>query len=67
MTTLQRIDTWHKTVKGYIVFGLIELVAAYIIGSLAIDNGRLLLWTLTIILVIGTLQNFVKAVFKKRV
>ncbi len=66
MTTLQRVNTWHKTVKGYIVFGLIELVAAYIIGSFAIDNGRLLLWTLTIVLAIGGLQNLVKAVFKKK-
>lgn len=66
MTPSPRIDTWHKTVKGYIVFGLIELAAAYIIGSFAIDNGRLLLWTLTIVLLIGALQNFAKAVFNKK-
>lgn len=54
---LQKLDTWHKTKQGLLVFGLVELIAAYILASLALNSGSLLQWTLAIVLLIGGLQN----------
>lgn len=54
---LQKLDTWHKAKQGLLVFGLVELIAAYILASLALNSGSLLQWTLAIVLLIGGLQN----------
>jgi hypothetical protein len=57
---LQAIDKWHKTKLGHLTFGLAELLLAYLFASLAIDSGSLLEYTVTIILFVGSIQNFVK-------
>ena len=59
---LQKIDAWHKTREGLLVFGLVEAIAAYIMSSLAIDSGSLIQWTLTFVLVIGVIQNTARLV-----
>lgn len=59
---LQSIDRWHKTKLGYLVFGLVELAAAYGFASLAIDRGSWWWYVLTLILLVGTLQNLVKLI-----
>jgi hypothetical protein len=61
---LQKLDTWHKTKQGLFVFGLIELIAAYILASLAINSGSLLQWGLAIILLLGSLQNGFKLIMR---
>lgn len=66
MDTLHRLDKWHKTVKGHLVYAVVELVAGYIVIAGAIDSGRLLLWTAGIVLVIGGLQNLVQAALIKK-
>ena len=57
---IDKLDAFHKTRLGYLVFGLIELGLAYMVSLKAIDNGNLILWTLAFILLFGFLQNFVR-------
>jgi len=57
---LKAIDKWHKTRAGLLAFALVELLLAYAAASWAIDSGNLLVYLLTIVLLIGSLQNFIK-------
>lgn len=57
---LQALDKWHKTKPGYLIAGLVELAIAYGFASLAIDRGNLWWYLLTLIFLVGALQNFVK-------
>lgn len=58
--TLAKLDKFHKTRRGYAVFGLVEAGLAYAFFSLAVNSGSLWQWALTAILIVGILQNFVK-------
>jgi hypothetical protein len=58
-TALEQIDAWHKTKHGYLLFGLGELLLAYGFFSWAIDNGHLWTYFIGIILLVGTMRNFV--------
>lgn len=64
MDAVHKLDKRHQTRAGYIAFGLVELAAAYAFASWAIGSGRLLAWFLTIVFLIGGLQNFVKLAAK---
>jgi hypothetical protein len=55
---LKKLDAFHQTRTGYIVFGLLELALAYLFFSLAVNSGSLWQWAVVIILGIGVLQNF---------
>lgn len=59
---LRRIDTWHKTKPGLLLFGLIELGVAYGFASLAIDRGNLWYYLLTLIFLAGAVQNLVRLI-----
>ena len=59
---LERFDKWHKSKLGYLVAGLVELAIAYGFASLAIDRGSLIWYLLTLIFLVGALQNFVKLI-----
>jgi hypothetical protein len=59
--TLQALDKFHKTRRGYLVFGLVELAMSYGFASWALSGGNLLDWALTFILLFGAAQNFVQA------
>jgi hypothetical protein len=59
---LKQLDHWHKTRIGLAVFGVIELGLAYGFISLAIDRGNFFWYLLTLIFLIGTLQNLVKLI-----
>jgi hypothetical protein len=61
---MARIEAFHKTSRGYLIFGVIELALAYLFISWAIDSGSLLDWFLTIILLAGFVQNLVRLVRK---
>ena len=66
---LQKLDRWHKTRLGLLTFGLVELALTYGFMSLAIDRGNLWWYLLTLLFLIGMLQNFVHLVgsfFNKR-
>jgi len=57
---LQKLDEFHKTRPGYLVFGVIELAMAYGFADWALDTGALWWWVIAIFLFAGALQNFFK-------
>lgn len=59
---MNALDKWHKTRIGFLVFGLVELLLAYGAASWAIDNGNVLLYLATFILLIGGVQNLIKLI-----
>jgi len=62
---LERLDQFHKTRRGYAVFGLVELLMAWGFLDWALDTGNLLWWIVTAFLLLGVLQNFYQAIFWK--
>lgn len=59
--TLDRIDNFHKTKKGRLTFGIIELLAAYLFISLAIDSGSIWQYVAAVILIIGAINNLIRS------
>jgi hypothetical protein len=59
---IQKLDIWHKTKLGWLVFGLAELALAYGFASLAIDRGNPWFYLLTLLFLVGTLQNLLKLI-----
>ena len=57
---LNKLDKWHKTKLGYLVFGIIELAGAYGFASLSIDRGNFAWYLLTLVFLFGALQNLFK-------
>lgn len=57
---INKIDSWHKTKAGYVAFALLELGLVYLFVSLAIDRGNLWYYLLTLLFLIGSLQNVFK-------
>jgi len=57
---LRKLDRWHKTRAGLLVFAIIELGLAYAFVSLAIDRGNLFYYAMSLIFLIGTLNNIFK-------
>ncbi len=64
MRIIEKLENWHKTNSGLLVFGLIELGLAYMFVSLAIDSGSLWDYLLTLIFVIGFLRNLFSLIGK---
>ena len=56
----KRLQEFHRTRAGYVVFWLVEAVIAYGFGSLAIDRGNFWWYILALIFIVGSLQNFFK-------
>jgi hypothetical protein len=61
---IKALHKWHQTKIGLLVFGLIELVIAYGLASLAIDRGNFLWYLLALIFLVGALQNIFKLIGK---
>lgn len=57
---IKRISNWHQTKPGLLVFALVELTLAYAFVSLSIDHGVLWYYLLTLIFLVGSLQNLFK-------
>ena len=57
---IKQLDQWHKTRTGLLVFAVVELGLAYGFASLSIDRGNLWYYLLTLISLIGSLQNLGK-------
>lgn len=57
---ISKLDKWHKTRTGLLVFAVVELVIAYGFASLSIDRGNFWWYLLTLIFLFGALQNFFK-------
>lgn len=60
MQLATRIDKFHKTTLGYLVFGLVELGLAFGVALWAVDSGYIWLYTAGLILIVGVLLNLVK-------
>ncbi|HVW22889.1 MAG TPA: hypothetical protein VHB51_00120 [Candidatus Saccharimonadales bacterium] len=56
---LNTLDHWHKTRLGLVVFAVVEAGATYGFASLAIDRGSFWWYLLTLLFLVGTLQNIV--------
>lgn len=61
---LRKLHNWHQAKLGLLVFALVELALAYGFTSLAIDRGNLWDYLLTLIFLVGTLQNIFKLIGK---
>lgn len=59
---IAKLHKWHQTKRGLAVFGLIELVAAYLLGSRALDTGSLIEYFLATVLFVGALHNFFRLI-----
>jgi hypothetical protein len=59
---IKQLDKWHQTKPGLLVFALVELAVTYGFASLAIDRGNLWWYLLTLIFLVGTLQNLFKLI-----
>jgi hypothetical protein len=59
---LKKLDVWHKTKLGLLIFGLVELAVAYGWASLAIDRGNPWYYLLALVFLVGALQNFAKLI-----
>ncbi|GEM_PF-3905711 len=64
MDTLKRLDAFHKTGVGYLVFGLLELGLGYLAVLWATDSGSLVAWALAVVLLLGAVQNAVLLVWR---
>ncbi|MEX2014786.1 MAG: hypothetical protein WD885_02520 [Candidatus Saccharimonadales bacterium] len=58
---VDQIDRFHKTRKGRITFGLVELLAAYLFISLAIHSGSIWQYIAALILTVGAVNNLIRA------
>ena len=59
---ISKLDKWHKTKLGRLAFALVELILTYIFVSMAIDKGSLWYYLLTLIFLVGTLQNLTRLI-----
>jgi hypothetical protein len=65
---LNKLDKWHKTRLGLLVFAILELAITYGFLSLSIDRGNFFWYLITLVFLVGFLQNFIKLIgtfFKK--
>ena len=54
---LEKLDKFHKTRVGYLVFGFVELAMAYGFVNWALDTGNWLWWIAAAFLLLGAFQN----------
>jgi hypothetical protein len=59
---LKTLDKWHKTRPGLLAFGLVELAVAYGFVCLSIDRGNLWWYILTLVFLVGALQNIFRLI-----
>ena len=57
---IDKINSWHKTRIGYLCFALFELLLAFVFVGFAIGGGNLWDYLLTLVLLVGFLQNLFK-------
>lgn len=64
MDNIAKFEKWHKSKLGLLIFGVLELAVAYGFASLSIDRGNFFWYLLTLIFLIGGLQNLFKLIGK---
>lgn len=60
MKLINRLDRWHKTPKGHLTFGVLEIVLAYILLSIALDTASMWVYLGGILMLIGGLRNLIR-------
>jgi hypothetical protein len=61
---LEMLDKFHKTRLGFAVFGLVELAMSYGFLNWGLDSGGWWLWVIALFLLVGSLQDFVHAIWR---
>lgn len=59
---MKALHRWHRRRLGLLVFGLVELGIAYGFASLSIDRGNFWWYLLTLVFLVGALQNLFKLI-----
>jgi hypothetical protein len=54
---MKQVREWHQTKRGLVAFFLLELVLMYAFASLSIARGNLWYYLLTLVFIVGSLQN----------
>lgn len=62
MRSLSKVHAWKQSRTGLLITGTLELVLAYIFGSLALDSGSFWHYLLALVFFIGAVQSFFKAI-----
>lgn len=60
----QTIKKWHHTKLGLLVIIVVELILAYLFGSLSIDRGNLWWYLLTVAFLVGAINHFIRFIGK---
>lgn len=58
-SSIKQLEAWHATRPGWAVFGLIELILAYVAASRAIDTGSWWEYLAAFVLLVGAGRNLV--------
>lgn len=58
---MEKLHAFHKTRRGYITFGIIELAVAYVLASISIDTANMFAYVFTVVFLIGSISNFINA------
>lgn len=69
MGIVRKLHRFHKSKTGYLTFGLIELVLAYIFWSIALDTANMWSYLTAVIFTIGAIMNliyFIKHIHDRR-
>ena len=59
-----KLNKFHKTKVGFLIFGIVELAIAYGFASLSIDRGNLWWYLLALIFLDRRLKNLIKLIEK---
>lgn len=60
MDKIAQLEKWHKSGPGLAIFGVLELGLAYGFFSLSIDRGNFWWYLLTLVFLVGGLQNLLR-------
>jgi len=63
---LQRFEAWHQTTHGLVIFAILELGLAYLVGSRAIDTGSWAQYAVALLLLVGGIHNVIRLVIRKK-
>ena len=69
MSMVKKLHKFHQSKTGFLTFGLLELLLAYIFASFAIDTASMWTYLAAAIFSIGAILNFTnffKSIHEKR-
>lgn len=59
---MEKLQAFHKTKQGYITFGVVELILAYVLASIAIDTANMFAYVFSALMTIGAILNFISII-----